>query len=302
MLCFVALIVFAILGIFSAKYRALAIEAFGCVGRTMTLRPCESKLDERIKATLVAKTLEHSPPLAKALHKHFALFSLLFTLLFFGSMIYSVAAVYNYWAYGNCNGPNSSAFCVFDAVAGNANNGNITFVAPGVGPLKGNGSIVLVEFGCFSCPYTKSTEPLLSQFLAKHPEVSLEFRAYPIVAHNTSTISAEAAFCADEQGKFWQYHDELFTKDDHSLSGLRNISQRLGMDLNKFDACMNSSEVMQRLKKDEDAGKAAGIYGTPTFFLNKKSLVGPKTLEDFENLLAGNVQHSPEQMSSCKVQ
>ena len=208
-LCFIALFVFAFLGIFSAKYRALAGEAFDCVIRTATLRPCQSGLDERIKATLIAKLLEKSPSSARIINNHFQVLSVAFTLLFFASMFYSAVSVYNYWAYGNCNGQESGAFCVFDAVA-NGGAAQLKPVFPGVGPVLGSGNVTLVEFGCFDCQYTKATEPYLHEFLLAHPEVSLEFRVLPITEHNESFNTAKAAFCAEEQGKFWEYHDVLF--------------------------------------------------------------------------------------------
>ncbi|VVB56626.1 Thioredoxin [uncultured archaeon] len=301
-LCFVALFVFAVLGIFSAKYRALFFEALGCVGRTLTLRPCESKLDERIKATLIAHLLQRSPPAARAVHKHFAALSLVFTILFFGSMIYSAVAVYNYWAYGNCNGPNSSEFCAFDAVLRpGAGAGNLTAVQAGIGPKRGNGSIVMVEFGCFSCPFTRSAQSPLNQFLASRPDVSLEFRAFPIPTHENSFVAAQAAFCADEQGKFWEYHDALFADENHSRENLGQMAARLSLDGTRFDACMasNSTPAGLRVQRDVAAGHAAGIYGTPTFFINGVTLVGPQTPQEFSDALRGIGTSKPEQAASC---
>lgn len=300
MLCFVAIFVFAILGLFSAKYRALTLEAWGCVTRTLTLRPCESKLDERIKATLIASLLDRSPPLAKFIHKYFAAISLVFTILFFASMIWSATAVYNYWAYGNCNGPNSSAFCAFDLLL-KPNPNALTNVPPGVGPKLGNGRIVLVEFACFSCPYSRAAQAPLKEFLSNHPEVALEYRAFPIPTHNDSTAAAEAAFCADEQGKFWPYHDALFSNEDHSASSLRLMASTLGLDAARFDACLVSNSTGARVQRDIDAGHAAGIYGTPTFFISGVSLVGPSSEQQFEDALNGKGSDAVAQTSSCHV-
>jgi len=301
-LCFVALFVFAVLGIFSAKYRALFLEAMGCVGRTLTLRPCESKLDERIKATLIATLLERSPPVARAVHKYFNILSLLFTILFFGSMLYSALAVYNYWAYGNCNGPNSTAFCAFDAVL-RPNANQLGSVQPGIGPHRGNGSIVMVEFGCFSCPYTRAAQLPLNQFLASRPDVSLEFRAFPIPTHNDSFTAAQAAFCADEQGKFWPYHDALFADENHSRTNLGSIAVKLGLDSARFDACMasNTTSAAGKVESDLAAGHAAGIYGTPTFFVNGVSIVGPQSQKEFEDGLKGIGTSTPTQASTCSL-
>ncbi|MBI2445094.1 thioredoxin domain-containing protein [Candidatus Micrarchaeota archaeon] len=286
-LCFVALFVFAILGVFSAKYRVLAKEALDCVVRTVTLRPCESKLDERLHAKIVAKLLPIWPAGARVIHKNFQAFSLLLVVIFFGSMIYSGISVYNYWAYGNCNGPNSSEYCVFDAVLGAKGPAGLKALAPGVGPTLGNGSITMVEAGCFTCPFTKKTQPELKVFLAKHPEVKLEFRAFPIPSHANSSEAALAAFCADEQGRFWPYHDLLFNGSDYSRETFLTYASASGLNQSAFSVCLDSQRVKDRLQKDVDAGKAAGIYGTPTFFVNGSAMVGPQSVKQFEDGLAG---------------
>lgn len=286
-LCFVALFVFAVLGIFSAKYRALAGEAFDCVVRTVTLRPCESRLDERLHAKIVAKLLPISPAAARLIHKNFQALSLLLVIVFFGSMIYSGVSVYNYWAYGNCNGPNSSEYCVFDAVLGAKGPAGLKALEPGVGPVLGNGSITLVEAGCFTCPFTRKTQAELRVFLAKHPEVKLEFRAFPIPSHPNSSETAIAAFCADDQNAFWPYYDRLFSDAGFSREKLVQHAATLGLNPSAFSACLNSQRAKDRLQKDVDAGKTAGIYGTPTFFMNGTALVGPQTVAQLEDALNG---------------
>ncbi len=295
-LCFVALFVFAVLGIFSAKYRVLAKEALDCVARTVTLRPCESKLDERLHAKIVAKLLPIFPAGARTLHKHFQIFSILLVVLFFGSLLYSGVSVFNYWAFGNCNGPDSSEFCVFDAVLGKQPGAASALlpIAPGIGPVLGNGSTVMVEVGCFTCPFTKKTQPELQAFLAHHPEISLEWRALPIPAHDNSDWAAKAGFCADEQGRFWPMHDALFAaQPDHSRENLVSIAQAQGLNVSGFQECLDSPATQKRLDADVAAGKAAGIYGTPTFFLGNVSLVGPQTLADFEAALRGEQSVQP---------
>lgn len=286
-LCFVALFVFAVLGLFSAKYRVLAQEAFDCVARTVTLRPCESRLDERLHAKIVAKMLPVWPAAARVVHKNFQALSLLLVVVFFGSMIYSGVSVYNYWAYGNCNGPNSSEYCVFDAVLGAKGPAGLKLMESGVGPTLGNGSVTLVEVGCFSCPFTRKAQTDLRAFLQTHPEVRLEFRAFPIPSHLNSSEAAIAAFCAEEQGAFWQYHDALFSDADFSREKLVQHAATVGLNQSAFSACLGSQRVKDRLKIDVDAGKAAGIYGTPTFFVNGSAMVGPQTVAQLEDALNG---------------
>jgi len=103
MICLVALFTFSVLGIFSAKYRSLAREAFKCVFLRLTLRPCDTKLDERIRSKLTSKLLRRSPKLARVFYKHFEIISWAFTILFFSSMIYSSYSLYNLYVHGTCD-------------------------------------------------------------------------------------------------------------------------------------------------------------------------------------------------------
>ncbi len=109
-ICVVALVVFAFLSIFSVKYRRLATEAFNCVLRTVTLRKCETKLDERIRAKLVGK-LFGFPSLARLVYKNFKSLSWIFTILFFASAVLAAQAVYNLSIYGTCDP--ASGGCIF---------------------------------------------------------------------------------------------------------------------------------------------------------------------------------------------
>lgn len=116
-LCLIGLVVFSIMGIFSAKYRKLAKESLDCTLNMAVLRPCQTGLDEKMKYSIVAFLLPKSPKLAKIINKRFQIFSILMVLLFFGSLIYTGISVYNYFEYGNCNGPNSTGFCVFNVIS-----------------------------------------------------------------------------------------------------------------------------------------------------------------------------------------
>lgn len=111
-LCLIALPIFAILGVFSLRYRKLAKESLDCLFRTVTLRKCRSGLDERIKSDVTGKLMKVSPKLAKGFYKNYKLISILILILFIWATYVSVAGFYNYYKYGNCNGENSSEFCV----------------------------------------------------------------------------------------------------------------------------------------------------------------------------------------------
>ncbi|NYZ78520.1 thioredoxin family protein [Candidatus Micrarchaeota archaeon] len=147
-LCLLAMVVFGILGIFSAKYRELAKEAFGCFFNTIQLKPCDSKLDQRIKSTLIAKIMKLSPGLARMTYKNFAVLSWIFTILFFASMAYSAYSVYNLVVYGSCN---PGSYCIFNPNA-NVTSGNTCNITG-----------KFIEFYGAECPHCHNMIPIVAQ-------------------------------------------------------------------------------------------------------------------------------------------
>ena len=97
--CLISLIVFGIMGIFSASQRALAKEAFDCVFRRMTFRPCNTGFQEKVKGKLLAKVIKRSTFLAKVLNKYYEIFSWIFFILMMGSTIWMFRGIYNYYVF-----------------------------------------------------------------------------------------------------------------------------------------------------------------------------------------------------------
>ncbi|MBI2579141.1 MAG: hypothetical protein HYW26_05495 [Candidatus Aenigmarchaeota archaeon] len=102
MICIAALIVLGILGIFSAYHRKLAREAFDCVLNRIKLRECEAGFDRRMKMAVFNK-LSWSPRLARLWYDHFELVSWAFVILFFASLYFAAAGIYNLITYGTCD-------------------------------------------------------------------------------------------------------------------------------------------------------------------------------------------------------
>jgi hypothetical protein len=102
-LCLVALVVFSVMSIWSAKYRRLAKEAFKCVTKTLTLSPCDMAFEQKVKAKVTAKLLNVSPTLARGFYQNFRIFAWAFTASFFVSLIITAYSFYNYFVYGSCD-------------------------------------------------------------------------------------------------------------------------------------------------------------------------------------------------------
>ena len=115
MICIVAMVVFGIMAIFSAKYRPLAKESFDCIFRRVTLRKCKTGMDIKLKSQLVGMLMNKSPGLARHVYKYFEVFSWLFVVIFIISLFFTGQAVYNLVVYNNCVGPDGTpGECIFD--------------------------------------------------------------------------------------------------------------------------------------------------------------------------------------------
>ena len=117
MICLIALLVFGILGVFSATHRKIAIEAFECVFKRIRLKPCDSGLDKRLKSQITGKLIKRNSWLARFIFRHFEAISWFFTILMIVSIVYSGAGIYNFAIYGNCNGEDSQETCIYAGLA-----------------------------------------------------------------------------------------------------------------------------------------------------------------------------------------
>src|SRR3989344_2588975 len=295
-LCIIALPIFALLSIFSLKYREMTKEAFRCIFRTIALKPCDTGLDQRIKSKFTARFMWW-PALARGIYRHFPILSWIFIILLFASTFYAGRGFYYYAAYGNCNGPDSNAFCLFNALTPESEICSVTGVKQSLYPekasvdgaqIRGNpeGKVTIIEYGCFSCPYTKEAEPIVRQVLEDFPEVRLAFHDVPLKNHPLSRQTAAAALCAQEQGKYWEYHDIIFENQESLIdSPYIDFAQQSGMDTAKFSECLASDKFEKTFNNTLAQAAEIGIYGTPTFFIGQASLVGPQKYRTFRAII-----------------
>ncbi len=145
-------------------------------------------------------------------------------------------------------------------------------------PVKGpdNAPVTLVEFSDFECPYCSSVTPTLKKITETYGDkVRIAFRQYPLGFHAKAQKAAEASLCAREQGKFWEMHDAMFADQKKlEVAQLKTTAAGLEVDTAKFDECLDSGKFADAVKKDFDAGQAAGVSGTPAFFINGRMIEG----------------------------
>jgi predicted DsbA family dithiol-disulfide isomerase len=153
--------------------------------------------------------------------------------------------------------------------------------APALGPP--DAVITIVEFSDFQCPFCRNTQPVISQILQHYKsDVRLIFKHLPLEIHSQAFVSAQAAFCAGEQGDFWKYHDALFLSEDLSAETLNKLAMKFQLDPNKFADCLKSESSRAAVQKNLDEAKRLGIDSTPTFVINGKLFRGALSFEDFK--------------------
>ncbi len=157
------------------------------------------------------------------------------------------------------------------------------------GPSKGPQAapITIVEFSDFQCPYCVRAEQTVKDLLAAYPDkVRLFYRDYPLPFHGDAQKAAEAAHCAQDQGKYWEMHDKLFANQQKlAVSDLKGYARELGLDAGRFDRCLESGEKAKVVEGHKKAGEDAGVSGTPAFFINGRPLSGAQPLESFKQIV-----------------
>ncbi|MEN8190518.1 MAG: thioredoxin domain-containing protein [Thermodesulfobacteriota bacterium] len=127
--------------------------------------------------------------------------------------------------------------------------------------------------------------PLLEQVLENNPDkVKIVLKNMPLKFHKFAAPAASAALAAGEQGKFWEFHDELFATPKLSMKAINDIAVKLQLDIAKFNADMTSPKVQQKLASDLADARDAGVTGTPTMFINGRQLK-ERTLPAFQKII-----------------
>ncbi|HUX73541.1 MAG TPA: thioredoxin domain-containing protein [Steroidobacteraceae bacterium] len=158
------------------------------------------------------------------------------------------------------------------------------------GPVRGpaKAPITIIEFSDFQCPFCGRLEPELRKLLQAYPtQLRLVYRNLPLVSlHPNAMHAAEAGVCADQQGKFWQMHDLMFA-DQGALSvpALEVKAKRIGLDMRRFDTCLDSGAALPVIKTDEQAAVELGLAGTPSTFINGRFLNGAVSYDELSTVV-----------------
>jgi protein-disulfide isomerase len=151
-----------------------------------------------------------------------------------------------------------------------------------------NAPVTIVEFSDFQCPFCKQAESTVQAVLAKYgSRVKLAFMDFPLrEIHPRAQAAAEAARCAGEEGKFWEYHDVLYA-DQSKLDAPSLVASARGLGMNEkaFQSCLDSGKFKAKIEADLAEGQTVGVSGTPGFFINGVFLSGAQPQAEFEKII-----------------
>ena len=162
--------------------------------------------------------------------------------------------------------------------------------SPSIGPA--NAPVTIIEFGDFQSTFCEMEVSALQQVRDRyHDQVRLVFKDFPPLTSKEAVQAAEAARCANEQGKFWQFHDALFANQSQlAVSDLKAAARKLGLDSAKFDSCLDSGKYATAVEEDIDEGLRLGVKGTPSFFVNGHPHAGILSTGGLEGMIDPELQ------------
>jgi len=156
---------------------------------------------------------------------------------------------------------------------------------PRIGPE--DATVTIIEFSDFQCGFCAKASQTVKDIIKRYPnDVRYVYRDFPSSYHENAFIAAEAADCANEQGKFWEYHDKLF-ENQNSLDkvSLKRYASQIGLNTSQFDQCLDSEKYREEVEKDISDGEKAGVEATPTFFINGDKIVGAQPYYVFKEII-----------------
>lgn len=158
---------------------------------------------------------------------------------------------------------------------------------PSLGPESA--PITIIEFSDYECPYCqKWVVEVLPRLREKYgDQVRLVYRDYPLVGlHDNAAPAAEAANCANDQNRYWEYHDLLFSGEKGlNRQSYEAYAEALGLEMATFKDCLDNRTHQAEVEADYKYASELGVQSTPTFFINGLALVGAQPFEVFERVI-----------------
>jgi protein-disulfide isomerase/Skp family chaperone for outer membrane proteins len=162
-------------------------------------------------------------------------------------------------------------------------------------PTRGpaNAPVTIVEFSDFECPYCGGLFPTLKQVEKNYPQqVRIVYRQFPLAnIHPHAQKAAEASLCANEQQKFWEFHDSMFgNQRELSVADLKQRAADLKLDTQAFNQCLDSGRHAAAIQLDIQEGARNGVTGTPAMFINGRFLSGNQPYSEIKDIIEDELQ------------
>jgi protein-disulfide isomerase len=157
-------------------------------------------------------------------------------------------------------------------------------------PVRGaeKAAVTIVKFEDFQCPFCKTVQPTFNDLLKRYDgKVRIVHKDLPLDAlHPQARLAAEAARCAGDQGKFWDYHDKLYASSPKlGVEEVKAVAKEVGLDASRFDQCLSSGKLRAAVQQDYAQAAQLGLTGTPAFFINGREISGAQPLEAFAAII-----------------
>jgi protein-disulfide isomerase len=163
-----------------------------------------------------------------------------------------------------------------------------------VGPR--HAPVTLVEFADYECPYCQKVAADLRKLQGNFGDkLAFVFKDFPLPMHSRSQKAAEAARCAGKQGKFWEYHDELFRSRQLDVDRLKEDALALHLDRTQFGKCLDSGDEAADVQRDREEGQKLGLSGTPSFFVNGHFYSGALDYTALHQIVEQQLEASPRE-------
>jgi protein-disulfide isomerase len=165
-----------------------------------------------------------------------------------------------------------------------------------------NSPVMLVEFADYECPYCQKITPELQKLEKEYGDrLAFVYKDFPLPMHHSSQKAAEAARCAGEQGKFWEYHDVLFYSKQLQVADLKAHARVLKLDSDRFDKCLDDGAEAAPVKKSLEEAQKLGLTGTPSFFVNGHFFSGAADYDVLKEMVELQLVSTPGMASHTQV-
>ncbi|HMN10824.1 MAG TPA: thioredoxin domain-containing protein [Bellilinea sp.] len=306
MFCIVSFVVLSIMSIFSASNRQLAREALDCVFRRVTLRPCNTGFDEKIKAKLLGVVITRTEKGARFLNKNFELLSWISFIIMLVASFYFIRGLFLFYTTGSCNGVNNTGFCVFDPTGSNnqtsaneacpvpipGQDNSPTLKGIDLSPwlrVEGSDGSEIVMIGCYHCDYTRESWPIIQKLVDRF-DPSFTYINVPTKEPDDSFTRLQVCVNTDYPEIASDFNNAMFAHPKADLDDpqkLDSILTSLNMDADKLNACVESPETKDKVVSMLNDISLTRYPGTPTIFIGDEVFVGPKPFRVYAIALKG---------------